>query len=195
VPASGGTGGSADFNTYAGGGGGGYFGGGAGGGAASESASLARGGSGGGGGGSSYTGGAAPSPAPVVVDTGNSGTVNNGNGEAVLTWTDAALHITHIAAGANKYRQAAAGATFTDDDPSGNLSQYTGSINWGDNTTTAIPANHFFNVPKWAGGGFAAGDFHRYATTGTYTVTITINDLGGASATASTRLVVPSGGR
>ena len=41
----------------------------------------------GGGGGASYTGGAGVSN-PSVNDTGNNGSVNGGNGEAVFTWTD-----------------------------------------------------------------------------------------------------------
>jgi hypothetical protein len=187
------TGGSGDFTTYGGAGGGGYFGGGAGGEGATESPSLARGGSGGGGGGASYTGGAASSPAPAVADTGNNGTVNSGNGEAVLSWVgDPALHVTHIAAGDFYGGHAAAGVTFTDDDPNGNLSQYGGSIDWGDKTTTAIPSYLFFHVPQWLGGGFAALGFHHYAAAGTYTVTVTINDVGGASAQNSTTVLVRS---
>ena len=80
--------------------------------------------------------------------------------------------------------------TFTDDDPNANLSQYGGSIDWGDTTTTAIPRYLFFEVPQWRGGGFAAVGFHHYAAPGTYTVTVTINDVGGALATNSTTLVI-----
>ncbi len=95
------------------------------------------------------------------------------------------------AAFANRHRQAAAGVTFTDADPAGNLSQYAGSINWGDGTTTTIPKSHFIAIPARLGGGFAAGDVHTYAHGGTYTVTITINDSGGAFTSASTTLKVP----
>jgi hypothetical protein len=104
---------------------------------------------------------------------------------------DAPLHITHIAAGADEHRRAAAGVTFTDADPAGNLSQYSGTIAWGDGSTTAIPHSQFVTVPPRFGGGFAAGDLHTYAHRGSYTVTITITDIGGASATASTTLRVP----
>ncbi len=293
IPGSGMTGG---LGAAGGGGGGGYFGGGAGGDAAVErtSGGFIFAGAGGAGGGASYTGGAAPSPTPVVTDTGNSGQVNGGNGEArfsypdpistgapsyattqgqALTVTqqtgllssaagttgpasdplaatgppggttaqggtvivnpdgsfsytppsasftgtdtfgytvadssgdyatgtatiqvqpaDASLTITHIAAFANRHRQAAAGVTFTDADPGGNLSQYTGSIAWGDGTTTTIPKSQFVAIPPRFGGGFAAGDVHTYAKPGTYTVTITITDTGGASASARTPLNVP----
>jgi dipeptidyl aminopeptidase/acylaminoacyl peptidase len=103
---------------------------------------------------------------------------------------DPALHITRIAARANDERQAAAGVTFTDDDPAGNLSQYSGTIAWGDGSTTTIPKNFFTTIP---GGGFAAGGLHTYAQPGSYVVTVTIKDVGGASDSKSTTLVVPSG--
>jgi len=106
---------------------------------------------------------------------------------------DAALHITRIAAGANDKRHAAVGVTFTDDDPAGNLSQYSGTVAWGDGSTTTIPKDLFTKIPPRLGGGFAAGSLHTYASPGSYVVTVTINDVGGASASKSTTLVVPSG--
>jgi len=81
---SGGSGGNAAGGN-GGAGGGGYFGGGAGSNGASED--FGQGGAGGGGGGSSYTGGSGVSGA-TVTDTGNSGTVNGGNGEALLSYAD-----------------------------------------------------------------------------------------------------------
>jgi hypothetical protein len=99
---------------------------------------------------------------------------------------DAALTITHIGATANEQRQAAAGVTFTDADPAGALSQYTGTISWGDGTNS--PAS-FTTNPF---GGFAAGGVHMYASPGTYQVKVTINDVGGASTSATTTLTVPS---
>jgi len=106
---------------------------------------------------------------------------------------DAALHITRIAAGANDKRHAAVGVTFTDDDPAGNLSQYSGTVAWGDGSTTTIPKDLFTKIPPRLGGGFAAGSLHTYASPGSYVATVTINDVGGASASKSTTLVVPSG--
>jgi hypothetical protein len=92
---SGGTGGSEPFPDSGGGGGGGYTGGGGGGGGASEiGKAITNGelvgltaGSGGGGGGSSYTGGTGVSGA-VVTDAGNSGQVNSGSGEVLLSYAD-----------------------------------------------------------------------------------------------------------
>jgi hypothetical protein len=84
---SGRRGGSDNGFANGGGGGGGYLGGGSGGGGALESISdgFVVAGSGGGGGGSSYTSGPGVGNAKVS-DTGNDGTVNNGNGEVVFSY-------------------------------------------------------------------------------------------------------------
>lgn len=105
----------------------------------------------------------------------------------VVAPPDAPISITHIGALANRQGQAAAGVTFTDADPQGNLSQYTGSIDWGDGSvaTPAVIAKNPF-------GGFAAGGVHTYAAPGTYTVTITIHDVGGAADRRTTSVVVPA---
>ncbi len=99
----------------------------------------------------------------------------------------APLRISHIAAGAGQHRHAIAGVTFTDTDPAAHLSQFSGTIAWGDGTTTAIPRRNFFKRP---GGKFAAGGGHTYAKPATYTITITIRDTHGAKAEASTKLKV-----
>jgi hypothetical protein len=75
--------------------------------------------------------------------------------------------------------------TFTDADPKGNLSQYSGTISWGDGTTTG--GTFVTN----SSGGFAFGGTHTYPAPGIYKFTVTIRDVGGASATATTSLVAP----
>jgi large repetitive protein len=75
--------------------------------------------------------------------------------------------------------------TFTDADPKGSLSQYSGTINWGDGTATG---GTFATNPS---GGFAFGGAHTYPASGTYKITVTIHDVGGASASATTSMVVP----
>jgi len=74
---------------------------------------------------------------------------------------------------------------FTDEDPNGNLSQYSGTISWGDGTTSG---GSFKNGPL---GGFVFIGMHVYSAAGTYSITVAVHDVGGASATATTTLVVP----
>jgi hypothetical protein len=105
---------------------------------------------------------------------------------------DAALGVTRIAAVVDGGRHAAVGVTFTDDDPAGSLSQYSGTVAWGDGSTTTIPKYLFTKIPARLGGGFAAGSLHTYARTGSHVVTVTINDVGGASASKSATLDMPS---
>jgi hypothetical protein len=71
-------------------------------------------------------------------------------------------------------------ATFTDADPKGVVSEYTASIDWGDGTASAAGT-----VSAAAGGGFEVKGSHTYAAPGQYTIGVTINDVGGAKATAT----------
>lgn len=107
-----------------------------------------------------------------------------GTSNVFLITTDPPLTITRIGA-VSAGLNAAAGVTFTDADPQGNRLQYRGTIDWGDGTAPS-PAL-FVRNPS---GGFAAGGVHRYARAGIYTITITINDVEGASARRSTNLTV-----
>jgi hypothetical protein len=66
-------------------------------------------------------------------------------------------------------------ATFSDADPGGAASDYTATINWGDGTTSA----------GTIGGSFTVTGTHTYASTGTHAISVTINDAGGASGTAT----------
>ncbi len=78
-------------------------------------------------------------------------------------------------------------ASFTDADPNGTVTDYTATINWGDNTAPTAGV-----VTANSNGGFNVSGTHTYASAGTFTVTITISDAGGASATAnSTANVTP----
>ena len=71
-------------------------------------------------------------------------------------------------------------ATFTDADPNGVVSDYTASISWGDGSSSAAGT-----VSAAAGGGFEVKGSHTYAASGQYTTSVTINDVGGAKATAT----------
>jgi hypothetical protein len=121
----------------------------------------------------------------VVWETFESGQYNVKGFRYHWSPPDPPLTITHI--GATSYNlDAAAGVTFTDADPNGNLSQYSATIDWGDHgTPTAATV-----VKSPFSPGFAAGGTHRYAVAGTYTISVTVNDVGGATASRSTTLAV-----
>ncbi len=71
--------------------------------------------------------------------------------------------------------------TFTDDNPAGTLADYTATIDWGDHstaTTGTISLNsqtHRFEVHA----------SHTYADDGTFTISVALRDMGGASTTAT----------
>jgi len=69
-------------------------------------------------------------------------------------------------------------ASFTDGDPGGTVSDYSASINWGDGSPTSA------GTATASSGGFAAAGSHVYGAAGGYSVTVTIADAGGSSATA-----------
>ncbi|HUY34130.1 MAG TPA: DUF4214 domain-containing protein [Pirellulales bacterium] len=71
-------------------------------------------------------------------------------------------------------------ATFTDADPAGAATDYTATIDWGDKTALTTVTGSAFTS---AGGVFSVPSSHAYADDGTYTLTVIISDVGGASAT------------
>ncbi|HVA46390.1 MAG TPA: FG-GAP-like repeat-containing protein [Pirellulales bacterium] len=70
----------------------------------------------------------------------------------------------------------AALATFTDADPNAQPGVYKATIDWGDKTDPAT------GTITGGGGGFTVTGEHAYEEEGSYTVSVTINDVGGASA-------------
>src|SRR4029453_11277205 len=71
-------------------------------------------------------------------------------------------------------------ASFTDANPFATVADFTAVINWGD-LTLPTPGT----VTAHGVGGFDGGGTHSYTSTGPFTVTTTINDVGGSTATAS----------
>jgi hypothetical protein len=70
-------------------------------------------------------------------------------------------------------------ATFADANPFGTTADFTASINWGDASTSAGV------VTGPVGGPFTVSGTHTYATLGNHTITVSISDDGGSTATAS----------
>ena len=71
-------------------------------------------------------------------------------------------------------------ATFTDANPLSQASDFSATINWGDGTAASAGT-----VATNAGGGFKVSGTHTYTTTGSFTTSITINDIGGSTASAT----------
>ncbi len=75
-------------------------------------------------------------------------------------------------------------ATFTDADPGEAAAHFAATIAWGDGTSSAG------TVSGPAGGPFSVSGAHSYAEDRTYTITVSISDVGGATATATSRAVI-----
>jgi hypothetical protein len=145
--------------------------------------------------------GTAPSAGKVAANTGQlTGThtyINEGIYHASFTYTnsdgnpetrpfdvkvqDAPLTATGVTVNATAGVSVKAEvATFTHAKPAGVASDYTATITWGDGSASTAGT-----VSAAAGGGFEVTGSHTYAAAGQYTTTVTIKDVGGAKATAT----------
>jgi hypothetical protein len=128
----------------------------------------------------------------AITDTDNA--ANTATVTSTATVADAAL--TSACAMPSLTTQAYAGktATFTDASSTGTLSDFTASINWGDSSTSAGTITGGPGIAPYTVSGS-----HTYASTGYFTVTTTITDVGGSTSTATcTKVLVfafaPGGG-
>jgi hypothetical protein len=74
-------------------------------------------------------------------------------------------------------------ATFTDANPAATVGDFTARIDWGDGHTSA-------GTVSAAGGRFVVSGSHAFASTGPFDANVTILDEGGATAAATTHLLV-----
>jgi hypothetical protein len=82
-------------------------------------------------------------------------------------------------------------ATFTDQNPSAGLEDFSAVINWGDGDGgEAGNAESYGAVSQLGNGTFGVAGSHTYDQPGTYDVTVTIGDTGGFSTEVSTQIVV-----
>ena len=82
-------------------------------------------------------------------------------------------------------------ATFSDNNPQATCADYTITINWGDGTTSAGTCVQDANSNNQAQ--FHVTGTHTYAKSGTFTVAVNINDIGGvSSSTTSQASVAPN---
>ena len=96
---------------------------------------------------------------------------------------DAALHFTGATVSVPDGMFSGTVGTFTDDDPSGVVGEYTVTIDWGDGSSSAGGVS--------AGlGHFNATGTHTYTSRGQFTVTVTVAETGGASTSGTSTLVV-----
>jgi hypothetical protein len=75
-------------------------------------------------------------------------------------------------------------ATFSDKSSTGTLSDFSATINWGDGSSAGTIAGGPGNVPYTVSGS------HTYGSTGTFTVTTTVTDVGGSKTTATCSVTV-----
>ena len=119
-------------------------------------------------------------------------TYYNDNGSGIHTIAfqakvaDAALSATGVPVSATAGAQfTGTVARFTDANPESVASDFTATIDWGDGASTTAGT-----IGSAAGGGFTVAGSHMYAKGGTYATSITIKDVGGATATATSTATV-----
>jgi hypothetical protein len=117
---------------------------------------------------------------------------NNGSATSTAKVADAALAATCTAPAVSPQSFNGNVANFTDANPFAPLSDFTATINWGDGASSAG------TVSGPVGGPFSVSGSHSYASTGIFTISVAINDVGGSTATTSCQMIVfafaPGGG-
>jgi hypothetical protein len=129
--------------------------------------------------------------AVTITDTDNAS--NSASTHSTAAVADAALVASPACLATSPRSYNGPTATFADAaSPSGTLSDFSATINWGDGATSTGA------VSGPNGGPYSVSGSHSYATTGSFTITTTITDVGGSAATTSCKTIgfsfAPGGG-
>jgi hypothetical protein len=113
----------------------------------------------------------------------NDGAGHSATANSKASIADAALHATAVPVigTAAASTGAVTVATFTDDDPGGVVGDYSATIDWGDGS----PATSGLIRTNLGGGFDVTSTGHAYVEEGSFTVSVTVRDVGGASATVA----------
>lgn len=101
--------------------------------------------------------------------------------DAALTATGTQFSVHH------KTNFTAPVAMLSDADPGAAASDYSGTISWGDGSTTACPSSGC-TIVRLSNGTFSVAASHSYSKNGKYAVTIQLKDAGGAATKATTTI-------
>lgn len=116
-------------------------------------------------------------PYTVMVTITDIDTANGAITTSTATVSDAALSASCAVVATSSQSFSGLTATFTDAaSPFGTLSDFTAMINWGDGTTSPGA------VTGPDGGPYSVSGTHTYTSTGPFTITTTISDVGGSTA-------------
>jgi hypothetical protein len=121
--------------------------------------------------------------ADTVTTTLQQGSTNVAATRSTATVSDAPLSASGKTLTANASSFSGSVASFSDADTAAPVSDFSASIDWGDGSAPTAGT-----VASAGGGSFNVSGSHNYATRGQYTITTTINDVGGSSATATSTL-------
>lgn len=124
-------------------------------------------------------------PISVQITDTNNNVPDSATANSTASIADAAITASGKGTIVSQAPFSGAVASFTDANPFGDASEFTASINWGDGsaaTAGVVAAN--------GAGGYDVSGSHQYATTGTFSVGVTINSAGGSTAAATTTILV-----
>src|SRR5262249_12813284 len=122
----------------------------------------------------------------ITVQIQDQVTGDTGSGSSTATVADAPLTATGTtfsATAATPFTGAV--GSFQDGNPGATATDFTATITWRDDGSTTVASGAAGTIVPNASGGFDIIGSHTFAATGTVPVQLSITDVGGSSATAS----------